>query len=357
MKQSKQEAIRRTASEAKTWKVYRRAVEVWLVRLLSSLVPMLSRAWVMKCSKALGSIAYLVDERGRNVTLGNLEVAFGEQYDVAERERLARDSYQNLARVFLDLLWSPNITPENVYDILTVAPNPEVEALRAADKPVIITGPHFGHWEFANILFGYAGFEFMIIATDIKNPEVDRVVNLLRERSGQKIIRKGNAILRMVKRLKAGKTVGFLVDQSLRPEKPSIVVKFFGLPVCVSTIHVELAIRTGAPIVHIWCYPEADGRYTMVTGKPIYLTSADDIEEKVQETMKAFEDRVRERPELFLWNYKHWRFKPIHTRVKFPAYANVSSNFDKKVARKFADRLEEAREAAATADALVNAER
>jgi Kdo2-lipid IVA lauroyltransferase/acyltransferase len=297
---------------------------------------------VMKCSIALGNLAFMVDGRGRAVTLSNLEVALGDNYDPTELERLARLSYQNLARTFLDLLWSPNITPENVYDLVDIAPNPELEALRAAGVPVIIAGPHFGHWEYANILFGYAGFEFMIIATDIKSHEVDMVVNSFRERSGQQVIRKAGAVLRMIRRLKAGKTVAFLVDQSLRPEQPSMVVKFFGLPVCVSTIHAELANRTGAPIVHIWCYPKPDGRYTLVTGKPIYCTPEYDIEATVQETMKAFEASIRERPELFLWNYKHWRFKPIHTAIKFPFYANVSSNFDKKVAAKFAERVAEA---------------
>lgn len=352
MNKQQREVTRRRASEAKRWKVYRRGVEIWLVRLLAGLVPKLSRAWVMKCAVGLGNIAFQVDTKGRAVTLGNLEVALGDQYDPVELERLGRLSYQNLARTFLDLLWSPNVTPENVYDLVDIAPNPELEALRAAEQPVIIAGPHFGHWEFANILFGYAGFEFMIIATDIKNPEVDRVVNSFRERSGQQVIRKSGAVLKMIRRLKAGKTVAFLVDQSLRPEQPSMVVKFFGLPVCVSTIHAELANRTGAPIVHIWCYPQPDGRYRMVTGKPIYCTPDHDIEATVQETMKAFEDSIRERPELFLWNYKHWRFKPVHTQAKFPAYANVSGKFDKKVADKFAERVAEAEAAAEKSKAL-----
>jgi KDO2-lipid IV(A) lauroyltransferase len=329
------------------WKQYRSHVEVWLVNGLAWLIPFCSRRWVMRFSRGLGILAYAVDRKGRAITLANLEVVLGRQYSLKERRRIALRTYQNLARTFFDLIWSTNIDSGNVHKFVKIISSPELDQLRAEGKPVIITGQHFGHWEFANVLSGHAGFEYMTIGTQIKNAGVDQVVTALRERSGQIMIRKGNAMLRMVKRLKAGKTVAFLVDQSLRPEQSSEVADFFGLPVCVPSIHAEMAIRSGSPIVHIWCLPEEDGTYILKFGPPLFYPPGADVQVIVQETLAVFEDAVRQRPELFLWNYKHWRFKPLHTELRFPFYANVSTKFDSKVRQALLDRQRRAaREAA-----------
>ncbi len=46
-----------------------------------------------------------------------------------------------------------------------------------------------------------------------------------------------------------------------------------------------------------------------------------------------FEPFIRERPELWLWNYKHWRYKPQDAAREYPFYAHPAKRFDQAIAR------------------------
>ena len=35
------------------------------------------------------------------------------------------------------------------------------------------------------------------------------------------------------------------------------------------------------------------------------------------------------RPELWLWAYKHWRYRPADAKRPYPFYSNVSKKFEK----------------------------
>lgn len=314
------------------WKQRRQRLEALLLRGLAAVIPQLPRRGSLWLGDILGILAWWLDKRGRAVALANLEIAFGNEYSPERRARIGRESYQNMARTIVELFWSPNIGPHNIDAFLTFAPNPDLEALLAAKKPIIFTGLHYGNWEFNSLLSGYAGIPAMVLANDVKNPAVGEVIQALRERGGQIVVGRQNSVLRLLKRVKGGGYIGVIVDQTLRPEWPSVVVDFFGLPVCVTTLEAELAQRTGAPLMHMRCRPEADGHYTMVTGPAEYYPRGSDNTEIVQKTMATFEQAIRERPEFFVWNYKHWRYMPRQTELRFPFYANVSGAFDKKLA-------------------------
>jgi len=44
------------------------------------------------------------------------------------------------------------------------------------------------------------------------------------------------------------------------------------------------------------------------------------------------ERSIRARPELWLWAYKQWRFRPsAETPEEYPAYSNSAKRFDKLI--------------------------
>jgi len=45
------------------------------------------------------------------------------------------------------------------------------------------------------------------------------------------------------------------------------------------------------------------------------------------------EPSIRKYPELWLWSYKHWRFKPAGPEgERYPFYANSTPRFERKLA-------------------------
>lgn len=311
-----------------------------MVQLFAELVPLLPRKALLGCADALGNLVYEMDSRGRPVALANLRLALGAERTEEELTRIARASYRNMARTMLDLFWSERINAGNIWDFLTLEEHPGMVALRKTGKPILFNGFHYGNWEFSLVLYGYAGQQAATLINDFKNPLVGEIINRLRRKSGQETISRDGSAIKLIKRLKRGHSSGMLMDQALRPEWPSVAVDFFGLPVCVSVMVVEMAARTGIPMVHFWCRPEPDGRYTMVVGEPLTVPKGAHPLEHVQHSMRILEDIVRAQPEYFVWNYKLWRYRPKETDLPYPYYANGSGAFEKRLREREVARAE-----------------
>jgi hypothetical protein len=76
-------------------------------------VPLLSRKACYRLALLLGSLAAMLDRRGRRVGLSNLRVAFGDEISSERRTQIVRESYQHFARTMLDFFWSPRLTSQN----------------------------------------------------------------------------------------------------------------------------------------------------------------------------------------------------------------------------------------------------
>src|SRR5256885_2235730 len=98
---------------APVWKKIRHRMEYAGACFLEWGVPKLSRRGCVSLARGLGSLAFRIDRRGREVALANLAAAFGEGMSEAERQRVACGSYQTFARTMLDLFWAQRINRKN----------------------------------------------------------------------------------------------------------------------------------------------------------------------------------------------------------------------------------------------------
>ena len=86
----------------------------WLgLKTATKVVPLLSRKACYRLALLLGSLAAMLDRRGRRVALNNLRVAFGDEISAERRAQIVRESYQHFARTMLDFFWSPRLTSQN----------------------------------------------------------------------------------------------------------------------------------------------------------------------------------------------------------------------------------------------------
>jgi KDO2-lipid IV(A) lauroyltransferase len=77
--------------------------------------------------------------------------------------------------------------------------------------------------------------------------------------------------------------------------------EFFGSPARFPTGPVEIALRTGAPILPAFCIREANDRYVAFGEPPLYLRRSKDPEADVRDAMEAilrtFERYIRRYPD------------------------------------------------------------
>ncbi len=300
-----------------------------LLATAERIVPLLGRRTVLHLARLLGGLAYFFDRHGRATAQQNLRAAFGDSISDGRVEEIARASYRNFARTAIDLFWVPALVGGTWEDHM----RREVRGgagFADAPPPSIWITAHFGNFEWLALSWGFAGHPLLVIAQDFKNPLLTPIFARLRSVSGNQIIPQNRAIIRLLKHLRAGGHTAFLTDLTVKPAGAATVIRCFGLATCVTSAHAELAARTGLPLVPCYGIPEPDGRYTMVAEPPI-RTEGLSIQEVAQRCWDVYEKAIRQRPELWMWMYKHWRYLPPGAGGdddRYPPYANRSKPFD-----------------------------
>ena len=294
------------------------------------LLPRLSRQRCVKLSIFLGDLAYFLDRRGRAVALANLECVFGDRYTRPQRRWIARLSYRNFARTMLDLFWAGSLGHDNYQNYMRHDGFGEIrEQLAREGRGTVFMCVHQGNWEWASLTSGFQDFLNVVVTENFKNPRLTEIFKNLRQISGHTMIPQENALLRMLKVVKRGGATGMLIDLNLRPSQAATVIDGFGLKMCVPVLHAVLARRANALLVPVETVPLADGS-CQVTAHPGLAVPPDaSLQQIAQQCWDFFEPIVRRRPDLWLWPYKHFRYRPKDATRPYPFYAHESGKFEK----------------------------
>lgn len=314
------------------WKRIRYRLEWLALTAGTKVVPLLSRRACYNLGGKAGGLAARFDKRGRVVALANLEAAFGDEFSPERRAEIVRESYQTFTRTMLDLFWSSRLNAENFADYFEFDGVERSKEEIAPSNSCIVGAFHYGNFEWLSLACGWSGFPSAITTQEFKNPLLDRFFQKLRERSGHTTVPREGAIIRLYKILRKKGRAALLVDTSLPPHHPTVVIECFGLKTCVTVAHAWLQERTGAPIIPLFCEPLPGGRYRIVTRPKVQLPAGATHQEIAQAVWDSFEPVARRNPAPWLWMYKHWRYRPVGA-TGYPFYANESPAFDQISAR------------------------
>ncbi len=243
-----------------SWKSIRQRAEWLIVRIAIFILPLLPRRMARAIGHAVGTFASMVHAEGRQVALSNLDCAFGPAISVARKRELVRQSYQSFAHSQADLYWSRRLTSENFTDVFEIEDLANVKS----GRPVIFACLHYGGFEWIGIALRFLGFDCTLVTQPLKNPLLTPMISRLREISGQQVIQREGALLRLFRALRSGRNVAFTVDLTVSPRLPSVPIACFGLQTCVTIAHAWLHQRTGASIIPTHCEPLSHGRYRLV---------------------------------------------------------------------------------------------
>ena len=114
--------------------------------------------------------------------------------------------------------------------------------------------------------------------------------------------------------MKAGETVGILMDTNMTPPQ-GVFVNFFGIPAGTASGLARIALRTDAAVVPgftIW--DQALGKYRLRFDPALELIRSGDLEADLvantQMFTKVIEDYVRKYPDQWLWVHRRWKTRP-----------------------------------------------
>lgn len=279
------------------------------IKILGLMPRPLSRAFAI----GLAQVVYLLHFRLRQVGMRNLAMVFPEK-SVAERTRILRGVFTSLGRQLAELCQFPKYTPENVDEVVVYEGLENYERAYAQGKGVLFLTAHFGGWELSAFAHSLHGHWLHIVMRPMDNAYLDRLLQQYRTMHGNKTVDKDDFVRGLLAAMRAGETVGILMDTNMTPPQ-GIFVDFFGIPACTASGLARIALRTDAAVVPgftIW--DPASQKYVLRFDPALELVRTGDLEADIAANTRMFtkviEDYVRKYPDQWLWVHRRWKTRP-----------------------------------------------
>ncbi len=291
----------------------RHRLEFALVWLLVKLLGNLPRAAARTIGAAIGWIAFAAVPRLRRVGLRNLALAFPEKSD-AERKRILRSMYRNLGWQLAAFCQMPRYTLKQTNRFIRYEGLEHYLAAQARGHGVLIVTGHLGAWELSSFYHSLAAHPMSMVIRRLDNPFVDRFVNRIRCLHGNRVLHKDDFARGLIAAMRAGDTVGVLMDTNMTPPQ-GVFVDFFGHAACTASGVARIALRTNAAVLPgFMLWKPSERRYVLHFCPPLQLVNTGnedgDAIANTQIFTKALEDVIRRYPEQWLWVHRRWKTRP-----------------------------------------------
>ncbi len=282
----------------------------WLiVKVLGAMPRPVSRALGVGIAQLFG----LLSPRLRRVGMRNLEIAFPEK-SPAERKKILHGVFTSLGRELAEFCKFPSYTAQNISRIAVYDGFENYDAARARGKGVLFMTAHLGAWELGSFFHSLMGNPLHVIVRELDNPYLNRLVERYRTLHGNTTFSKDEFARGLVAAMRAGETVGVLMDTNMTPPQ-GVFVDFFGVPACTASGIARVALRTGAAVVPAFTiWDEALGKYRIRFDPALTLVSTgNDDADAIANTAiftKIIEDYARRYPDQWLWIHRRWKTRP-----------------------------------------------
>ncbi len=290
------------------------------VAALARLFAFLPEPVAYALGEAAATLAYRLDARHRAITADNLANAFPGRFSPPALDALVHEVFLNLGRTAVDVARSDRLLQPENRDAIQVDGFERLDAARRRGKGVLILTAHFGPWEILPIAAALFYEPIHVVARPLDNPRLDDLLTTLRERGGNQVIRKREAVQAILQALRRGETVGILIDQHIS-EREGVVVPFCGRPASTASAPALIAIRSGAAVIPAGIVrAPGRGRYRIRVFPEVSVRRSGDLKADLVENTarfnEAIEAMIREQPNHWFWVHRRWKTtQPLDPRL------------------------------------------
>jgi len=284
-------------------------VEYGLLRVLQAFITAPPLSTAIGWGEALGTrVGKVMSSRDRLI-VANLTAAFPEK-SASDIRSIADAVWKNIGRLSVEFIRAREIVKDPVEKTQIVEGLDILAEAFAQKRGVIIVAAHYCNWEINGIILHRLvrglGRHFTAIARPMRNPRAEAWVQSRRAEGGIPIILHRQAVKASLRVLRAGESIGILVDQNLYTG--GVFTKFFGRAAATTPLPALLHSRTGSPVIFTHL-ARVDGRYRIrfervdLTGTP----GDADLVGWSQAINDRLEAAIRVRPEWWFWIHNRWK--------------------------------------------------
>ena len=279
------------------------------VRLIGTLPRVIARF----IGGVIGMAAFLAFRRLRDVGGLNLKRAFP-ALEESQRHSILRGVYRSLGKQLAEFCCMPSYSAEEASRFIRYDGLDTYLRARERGKGVLVLTGHLGAWELSSFYHSLMGFPMGMVIRRLDNPLIDAMVNRIRCLHGNKVLHKDDFARGLLSEMRAGGTVGILMDTNMTPPQ-GVFVPFFGTQACTASGLARVARKTGAAVLPgFLLWEQEERRYVLHFGEELELAATEDHEEDARVNTAHFtaviEGYIRQYPDQWLWMHRRWKTRP-----------------------------------------------
>lgn len=291
----------------------RQALEFAIAWLFIHVLRVLPRRMARAFGVAIAAIAFVSLSRLRRVGRRNLEMAFP-ALPAAKREAILRQEYRHLGWLLAEFCQMSTYTQEYASRFIRYQGLEHYLGARDRGKGVFVLTGHLGAWELSSFYHSLAGYPMGMVIRRLDNVLVDRLVNRIRCQHGNRVLHKNDFARGLIGAMRAGETVGILMDTNMTPPQ-GLFVPFFGVEACTASGMARVALKTGAAVLPgFLLWEESERQYVLRFGPELSLAATGDSEADAASNTALFtaviEETIRQYPSQWLWMHRRWKTRP-----------------------------------------------
>jgi len=291
----------------------RENLEYWLVVAVARFLGRMPRGLARLLAGMLAFGVHWAFGRLRRVGVRNLELAFPE-LPLEARKRILRGVYDYLGWQLVEFCRMTRYTAQNTGDRISTEGMEHYLAAQARGKGVLIVTGHLGAWELSSFYHSLMGHPMGMVIRRLDNRRLDDYVNAIRCLHGNRVLHKDDFGRGLLTAMRAGQTVGILMDTNMTPPQGEFV-NFFGRPACTATGLAHVARKTGAAVLPgFMLWEPGEQKYVLHFGPEIEIPRTGDAQADIlagtQLCTAAIEIWIRRYPDQWLWIHRRWKTRP-----------------------------------------------
>jgi KDO2-lipid IV(A) lauroyltransferase len=288
-------------------------LEYWLVVAVARALGFMPRRPARLVAGFISLGAYWSLGRLRRVGFRNLELAMP-ALSGSERARILRGVYRHLGWQLVEFCRMSRYTPANTRNWIRTEGLEHFLEAQARGKGVLIVTGHLGAWELSSFYHSLMGHPMGMVIRRLDNRRLDDHVNRIRCLHGNRVLHKDDFARGLLTAMRAGETVGILMDTNMRPPQ-GMFVEFFGRQACTASGLARVALKTGAAVLPgFMVWEAAERKYVLRFGPELVFTCSGDAEADAQAATQlcasVTEEWIRRYPDQWLWIHRRWKTRP-----------------------------------------------
>lgn len=303
----------------------RHRLEYALVRIIVALMGCLSWRGTIAVGRWAGRVFRMLDARHRRIVRENLR-----QSDLGLDEGRTLETslacFEHFGAVFFSMSRLLRMEKHELEGLIEVEGLENYDQAIAEGKGAIALTGHFGNWEMTALGMSREGRRLEVIGRELDNPLLEAYLKRLRGLFGNSVIPKDGAVREVLKELKRGKVVGFVLDQD--GLGMGLFVRFFGRWASTFSTAGMLAARYDLPVLPLSSHMDAEGVTHVKIHKPFHIPRTGDVEMDTwvgtQIMTSWIEGQVRRRPSQWFWMHRRFKTQPGEGAPALPSEAWVA---------------------------------